>query len=594
MNALTSDLDEGFRGNLWIALLLCFVLFGLGGCGTKTLSGSDPFAVMDTPSKRSESAPAQKTGTPYLPTDDGVKLSPEEMNALMSEGELDRNLSAEDMRDVVLHFKYLVHQGRYTVEKNVERGQFYMPYIHEVLREKNLPRELAYVAFIESGYNPVARSRTGATGMWQFVSRTGKAYGMEQDWWMDERRDPYEATRAAAEYLSKLYQLFNDWHLAITAYNAGEGKISRGLTATGTKNFFELRRRSGKIPTEKDRLTEENMQYLPKFLAVCKIMRNLDSLGFSRMDMSRSPKVVALTARPGTDLMALSKSAGLSWDEFYKHNPAYQRYVSPPGRATKVYVPYHAESKAREHLRKAPTSTSGGWKAYTVARGDTMTSVSRKTGVPVAELRRFNQVSEPLKSGKTLKIPGSGNGVIAAGAPSYSVPSESARPVASKDEKRTTQTAVRKNEKNDTPSTTMYEVKTGDTVYSIASRHGLSPQELLTANGMPNPQLKTGQKLAVPKSAGKSTPQPVQTARATPPIVEQRSRASSGNPPAGAKKTSASSTSSKVVTYRVQEGDSLWAIARKFNMPPMELLSLNNLDRAATLRPGDTVRVAAN
>ncbi len=119
-----------------------------------------------------------------------------------------------------------------------------------------MPAELAYLAFVESGYNPLARSRSGALGMWQFIPSTGKAYGMEQNWWLDERKDPYQATRAAAAYLSRLYTLFNDWHLAITAYNAGEGKISRGLAATGAKTFFELRNRNAAIGDPRDRLNE--------------------------------------------------------------------------------------------------------------------------------------------------------------------------------------------------------------------------------------------------------------------------------------------------------------------------------------------------
>ena len=174
-------------------LLLC-VLVALTGCSSKNITSKGPF-VLQEPSKGYPSVPSssgQKTGTVYLPSDDGRPLTKAEQEAFLSEGEIDRNLPQEELGDVLLHFKYLVHKDRYTVEKNLERAQLYMPFIYETLRSRGLPRELAYVAFIESGYNPMATSSSGAAGMWQFISSTGKHYGMEQDWWMDERRDPYQ------------------------------------------------------------------------------------------------------------------------------------------------------------------------------------------------------------------------------------------------------------------------------------------------------------------------------------------------------------------------------------------------------------------
>lgn len=175
--------------------LLVVLLAALGGCGSKQISGKNGPLIAGT---------GESSSTVYLPADDGISLSSAEREALASTGELDRGIAQEDMRDVILHFKYFVHKDRYTVEKNLERAQPYMPFIRSVFREKGLPEELAYIAFIESGYDPMARSRTGATGMWQFISSTGKYYGMQQDWWMDERRDPYQATRAAADYLARL------------------------------------------------------------------------------------------------------------------------------------------------------------------------------------------------------------------------------------------------------------------------------------------------------------------------------------------------------------------------------------------------------
>ncbi len=579
-----------FRPCGLFGLLLLCVLLGLAGCGPKNVTSKGPFVVQE-PAKGYPvvSSSGQKTGTVYLPADDGRPLSKAEREAFLSEGELDRNLSQDELGDVLLHFKYLVHEDRYTVEKNIERAQFYMPFIYETLRSRGLPRELAYIAFIESGFNPKATSSSGAAGMWQFISSTGKHYGMNQDWWLDERRDPYQSTRAAADYLSKLHGMFNDWHLAITAYNAGEGKIQRGLAATGSKTFFELRRKNEQIYSTRDRLSDENKQYLPKFLAVCKIARNLDKLGFTRMDLSRSPQVAEVRAKPGTDLMLFAKSMGMSWEEFAAHNPAYQRYVSHPSRSTKIYVPRRMAGQAQAMLIKLPPAKTGtsyaGLRDYKIARGDTMVSISRKTGVPVAELRRLNQVSEPLRAGRTLKIPGTNRtGVDARALAKASAPASKSVQVASV--RRSDARAVPQQPVRSSASAT-HEVKKGDTMYSIAKRYGVTQEAILAANGMKNHNLNLGQQLRIPAGG---------TAVAENRTVAAPVRAVSAPAPqrTPSRSVAVAKESNKVVQYTVQSGDTLWAIARKFNVSPVELLSLNNMNRNTALRPGDTVRVAVN
>ncbi len=565
-----------YRAPLFLVLLAVLVV-SLGGCSSRQVAGDNGLLVVGDEGSR--------TGTVYLPADDGISLSSAERKALASTGEVDRNIASEDMRDVILHFKYFVHKDRYTIEKNLERAQPYMAFIRSVFREKGLPEELAYVAFIESGYNPMARSRTGATGMWQFISSTGKYYGMRQDWWVDERRDPYQATRAAADYLSKLYDLFDDWALAITAYNAGEGKISRGLAATGTSNFFDLRRRSDSIPAAKDRLSEENRQYYPKFVAVCKIMRNLDELGFDCPDSSLAPRIVELEARPGTDLKALAQSAGMSWDEFFVHNPACQRFISHPGRVTKVYVPGRAANDARRFLARSPASRqTPGWTTYKVVRGDTMTRIARKTGVPVAELRRLNQINEPLRIGYKLRIPGSTQGYVDTRLAQAEPSPAPRRAVAKKSAVRSTVPVARSSRLSASAARkpVLHEVKAGDTIYALSKEYGISQSELLEANGMTSHELRLGQKLKIPGGDAKDRATAVSTR-------SDRTQATSKGV-ASAKKQSPSAKS-QVASYKVQPGDSLWAIARKFNMPPLELLALNKMTRETALKPGDVIRV---
>lgn len=515
----------------------------LSGCGAKTLPGGeeDAPAVVEVSKDEVLLFNQQTPGTGYLPADDGLPLSPEEKNALASTGDFDRDLSAAEMRDVELHFKSLVHDGRLTVTRSIERARAYMPYILKVLREENLPRDLAYLAFVESNYNPLARSGSGALGMWQFIAGTGKHCGLRQDWWVDERRDPYISTRAAAAYLTELNGLFQDWHLAISAYNAGPGKIGRGLAATGAKSFFELRDRNDWITDPKDKMSEENKQYLPKFLAVCKIMRNLGLLGFPLLEVSESSAAVAVSAKPGTDLMALCKSLGMDWETFLSHNAGFKRYITPPGNSTNVHVPPHLALETETLLKKAPARSYEGWKPYTVKRGDTMPRIAKRAGVSVAELRRVNQVSEPLHSGMTLMLPGTSRAV--AGRTSSPARSSSRAPATAK---------------------ASHVVRAGETLYSIARSYNLRHEEVMAVNNLSGADIRPGQRLVLPVGSGSAS-------------------RGSAHDRAHARRT---------VTYKVQSGDTLWAIARKFNVSPRELLTLNNMDRSVTLRPGDTVRVA--
>lgn len=150
--------------------------------------------------------------------------------------------------------------------------------------------------------------------------------------------DPYKSTEAAADYLAKLYGDFRDWHLAVAAYNAGEGKIGRALEGTGAKSFSGIKEKNHVLDA-KAQLREETKQYVPRFLAICKIMRNLDTLGFAPVDMNRPPHLARVPVRPGTDLMAMAESVGLSWSEFSEGNGAHKRYVSHIERQTYVYVP---------------------------------------------------------------------------------------------------------------------------------------------------------------------------------------------------------------------------------------------------------------
>ncbi|WP_353119539.1 LysM peptidoglycan-binding domain-containing protein [Nitratidesulfovibrio sp.] len=591
-----------------VLVLVVVALLAAGCAPKKNIPPVQPAEACPVPPTVTVPAaePEEVVELPIPPADDGVPLTPQEWAALNSSGELDKDLTPEARRDVELHFKYFTHRARGTFERYLKRSQNYLPHIREVFRQQGIPEEVAYLAIVESGFNPNAVSPAGAVGVWQFMPYTGMRYGLSYSWWMDERRDPYKSARAAADYLQKLYGDFGDWHLALAAYNAGEGKISRALEGTGAEDFFDLRAKNHMLDG-KAQLKDETRQYVPRFIAVCKIMRNLESLGFQTPDYSCAPKLESLRVKPGTDLMALAQSMGQNWNDFSANNPAFRRYISPPDSHTTVYVhPMHLEA-ANAFLAKPQQRSYAGWRVYKIRQGDTLDRIGKRCGVPVSVLKRVNKASGKLQVGQELMIPGGGDasGFTAQAEPVSSKsaakpgrPDSADKPSSS----RTRDIAERR---------ASYIVKQGDTLYGIAKAQGSSVETLQKANGLSGIALQVGQKLYIPDAGAEATAIARQEAEAankaivasasrggaeraaTPVAVAAVSKGGSGK--ASAVQPAARSTAplGRAIVYKVQEGDTMWAIARKFNVPPKDLLRWNNLERDAQLKPGDQITVHA-
>ncbi|NHZ47381.1 LysM peptidoglycan-binding domain-containing protein [Nitratidesulfovibrio liaohensis] len=596
-----------------VLVLVAVALLAAGCAPKKNLPPIQPAEACPVPPSATGPAaePEEVVELPIPPADDGVPLTPQEWAALNSTGELDKDLTPEARRDVELHFKYFTHRARGTFERYLKRSQNYLPHIREVFRQQGIPEEIAYLAIVESGFNPNAVSSAGAVGVWQFMPYTGMRYGLSYNWWMDERRDPYKSARAAADYLQKLYGDFGDWHLAMAAYNAGEGKISRALEGTGAEGFFDLRAKNHMLDG-KAQLKDETRQYVPRFIAVAKIMRNLESLGFQAPDYSCPPKLEQLRVKPGTDLMALAQAMGQNWNDFSANNPAFRRYISPPDAHATVYVhPMHLEA-ATAFLSKPQQRSYAGWRVYKVRQGDTLDRIGKRCGVPVSVLKRVNKASGKLQVGQELMIPGGGDAsdfTAQAETPASksAASAKGGKAVADKQDK------PEKSDKSDRPSSARtrdiaerratYIVKQGDTLYGIAKAQGSSVETLQKANGLSGIALQLGQKLYIPDAGAEATAIARQEAEAAnKAIVASASRGgaeraatpvavATASKSAGAKPAAA--PVGRAIVYKVQEGDTMWAIARKFNVPPKDLLRWNNLERDAQLKPGDQITVHA-
>ena len=582
---------------LWACIFICILL--AGGCGTRHATMGEVGGM----------TAGQDEMLQYVPRDDGIPLSSAELAALNSTGELDNNLSRDAMDAITIQYKYFLHTARPTFERFLRRAEVYLPYVKQVLKERGLPEDLAYIAFIESGYNPIVVSRAGAAGTWQFMPFTGQKYGLMQDWWMDERYDTFKATYAAADYLQKLYGDFKDWHLAIAAYNAGEGKIGRALEGTGAKSFFELVRKNASLD-ERNQLKDETKQYVPRFLAVCKMMRNLEKLGFIPPDPKAASALTKVEVRPGTDLVAVAQAVGMDWAEFSSRNPAFKRHVSPVDRGSALYVPGHAQDRALACLADTGTQRTGGWKRYTVAKNDSWQRISANSGVPVGVLKRVND-NKTLKAGTDLRIPGSGASPAAveiARATPAVVKKKEAAPVvfvARKSANSSVRVVTVSEEKprsspakgaQSAQDEITHVAKAGDTVYSIARNYGRDVDSVLRDNQLDSPQrLQVGQKLRLRSASAAGASSVADTKPKSLPKQENKTGNSKAvKPESNAQSTSPVDAAVSAGTYRVRPGDTMWSIARKHNMPPQDLMRINKMNDAAMLRPGDTIKVALN
>ncbi|MDL2285286.1 LysM peptidoglycan-binding domain-containing protein [Desulfovibrio sp. OttesenSCG-928-F07] len=527
------------------ALLLCAMLSG--GCAFDQMNNqfrANYNAPDDAVEEAIDDTPDELVEIPELPQDDGIPLGFAERIAFHSTGYLDADLSAEDKRLVERHFKYYLHKQRQLFERYVERSENYLPYVRQVFLEKGIPEEVAFLAIVESGFNANAVSRAGATGMWQFMRFTGKRYGLEQNAWIDERRDPYKATVAAADYLNRLYEMFGDWHLAIASYNAGEGKISRALASSGAGDFFELCRLNNTIPQRKTRLKLETQQYVPRLLAVTKIMRNLEILGFRAPNDAVAYNVKPVKVMPGTDLGTLARQSGMGWAEFKKHNPAYRQTISPLNASSTAYVPESNHTQALAWLAKSESARFAGWQQYRVRRGDSLYAISNRCGVSVSVLRQANNLkSNMLREGAILIVPGSKNARTAV------AQNVKAAPAAQSTQKITA-------------GSTLYTVKKGDSLYSIAKAYGVTVNGIQRANNMGSgsTHLTVGQKLGIPAKSGTVS-------------VQAQSAQASGS------------------TLVVRKGDTLYGIALQNNTSVDELLRVNGLQRGKPIMPGQTLRL---
>jgi membrane-bound lytic murein transglycosylase D len=356
---------------------------------------------------------------------------------------------------------------RRNFEHGLVRSRKYEAMMKPIFQEYGVPTDLYYLALIESGYNPRAYSYARAMGIWQFISSTGKIYGLRRNEWMDERCDAEKATRAAAHHLKDLYDEFGSWPLVLAAYNAGKGRVQRDIARAGTTDFWSLP------------LPAQTRNYVPAFFAALIIAKDPERYGF-QPEYEEPPAVEHVEVSGGTRLSLVAALTHTSVDELRALNPELRKACAPPGGKYALHIPAGQGEALHAGLAKVPPGkATAGWVTYRVVPGDTLFSIAQRFGTTAEALREANRLKDTaLRPGNQLTIPGR---TEIAGA---AIPRAPGRVVVS--------SAIPR----------VYAVQKGDNPWSIARKFNVALEELLAWNGLETDSvLKIGQPITLREPA---------------------------------------------------------------------------------------------
>ncbi|MBI1909752.1 MAG: transglycosylase SLT domain-containing protein [Deltaproteobacteria bacterium] len=286
--------------------------------------------------------------------------------------------------------------GRERFALYLERSHKYLPMMRAIFKEQGLPSDLVYVALIESGFNPRAFSRARASGTWQFMYRTGVRYGLKANAWVDERRDPKKATLAASLYLRDLYALFNDWYLAMAAYNAGEGKVGRAIRRYDTLDFWEV--------AGHPYLRAETKNYVPKMIAAALIAKNPKKFGFKQLNYEEPLDHETVLVDGMMDLRVAARLAERDYEELKELNPELKLWLTPPNTTYELKLPTGTARRFEENYAALPPEQRIAEKVVVVKKGETLHRIAKREGLPPTYVSTVNGAS-PVRPGRSLLIP---------------------------------------------------------------------------------------------------------------------------------------------------------------------------------------------
>jgi len=414
------------------------------------------------------------------------------------------------------------------LQRAFARADLYLYYIVTELERRGMPLELALLPVVESAFEPYAYSRAAASGLWQFIPGTASKYGLKQDWWYDGRRDIVESTRAALDYLQALHDEFGgDWLLAVAAYNCGEALVERAV---------DMNRAAGRPVDFWDLwLPRETRAYVPKLLAMKRLVQNPESLGLAISPIPNQPYFARVPTGGQINLKLAAEIAGISPEDLYELNPAFHRWATDPSGPHFLLLPVEAASVFAENVAQLSADQRLGATHYVVKRGDSIASVAQRFHTSVNVIRELNDMPlGGLAVGDDLRVPSA-------------VPELPAKVMLA---------AARVDGHGRSGRVHVQVVRRGDSLWTIARRHGMSVDTLAVLNGMqPGDPLRAGQRI----------------------------RLSSG--------TSRHTLHHRRVEYTVREGDTVSLIAQLFQCSVPQLLAWNGLSAHSRLHTGQKLRI---
>jgi membrane-bound lytic murein transglycosylase D len=464
--------------------------------------------------------------------------------------------------------RYFQTRGRGRFELYLSRSGKYVGMMQKILVRYGLPEDLVYVALIESGFSPKAYSIAKAAGPWQFISATGRRYGLRIDWWADERRDAEKSTHAAASYLRDLYGMFESWPLAAAAYNAGEGKIQRAVTRYKSDDYSELIRHRY--------LKQETKDYVPKMLAALTIAKDPDKYGFGDVSYEAPLDLRTVSVPGGTDLAAVARLLEVPVEAVREWNPELRRFCTPPNRERyDLRLSVDAARLAEERIEEIRTQAKITFLQHNVRKGETLQALADRYDTAVPILMELNGLKrDSLRRTARLVIPVTGL-VESEAVPGTEVSPDRLSMAHMRSEEGTRKARIRGG-RRPVPEDVVA-VRKGDTLARLAKRHGVRVKELASANGLnPGSKLKAGARLVLPdavaaKERGIAQPAPSKASRGT------KSVASSG---------AAREVPNRAMSYKVHNGDTLDQIARVYGVTVDRLAERNRLKKGEPLRQG--------
>lgn len=422
-------------------------------------------------------------------------------------------------------------------DRVAERAEPYLYFIVDEIERRGMPMEIALLPIVESAYQPFAYSPGRAAGIWQFIPSTGRHFGLEQNWWYDGRRDIIASTQAALDYLEALYRRFGDWEHALAAYNAGQGNVNgtirRNAKAGRPTDYWNLP------------LPRETRGYVPRLLALRQLIETPEAHGITLRPLPNKPHFEVVDIGSQIDLALAASLADLEIEELYRLNPGFNRWATNPDGPHRLLLPIDRAESFMNALSELSDADRVTWHRHQVNSGETLSHIARAYNTTVSVIQEANGIrGHNIRAGSYLIVP---------------VARENQRHYALSASQRLQRTQSR--ERDGTRHE--HRVQRGDTLWDLSRSYGVSVEQITAWNGMaPGDVLRPGQTLVLWLS---------------------------GNQVRSAAQTSSGRIQS--LYYTVRSGDSLYTIARRFNVTIADLRRWNQLPQQGYLQPGQRLEV---